>query len=86
MPVIDDERRPAGAVAEVWRSLAAARIYPPDRAILVAVFIVGLVVGITDDLGLLAPFYALLLAGLAAALCLVIDVLAKAKADGPDRR
>jgi hypothetical protein len=68
------------AVREFWRALAAGKIYPPDRAILAVVFVVGLVIAIHDGLGLIAPFYALALVGLAALLALVIDALAKAKA------
>jgi hypothetical protein len=76
----DDERaRFDAAVRDVWAALS--EMPQPDRLILVGVFVVGLIIGFTEDLRAWTPFYALVLTALVVALWWAIRQLARTKRD-----
>ena len=73
----EDRAKFDAAIRQFWAALS--EMPPPDRLILIGVFVVGVVVGARDGLGLLTPFYALVLVTLAIGLWWVIRELARTK-------
>ncbi len=65
------------AVRALWAALS--EVEPFDRGVILGIFIVGLAVGIHEGLGLLAPFYALLLVSLGVAMFWALRELARTK-------
>lgn len=73
----EEQARLDAAIRDLWKALSD--VDPADRVWLLTVFTVGVIVGIAEGLGLLAPFYGVLLVAVGGLLLWAIRLLARSK-------